>query len=129
MNNYLDLLSIAIGSLTNPDSEKLNQRVKTSKSAPNQENLSNLVRVITDKARDNQELIRRAVNLWENIVEQNQSPYEISLLANYLEQLSRKSQLVPKEQIEDLGLKLLIDLLFYSTDNGYDRLWSVLNDN
>jgi hypothetical protein len=129
MNNYLDLLSIAIGSLTNPDSEKLNQRVKTSKSAPNQENLSNLVRVITDKARDNQELIRRAVNLWENIVEQNQSPYEISLLANYLEQLSRKSQLAPKEQIEDLGLKLLIDLLFYSTDNGYDRLWSVLNDN
>jgi len=129
MNNYLDLLSIAIGSLTNPDSEKLNQRVKTSKSAPNQENLSNLVRVITDKARENQELIRRAVNLWENIVEQNQSPYEISLLANYLEQLSGKSQLVPKEQIEDLGLKLLIDLLFYSTDNGYDRLWSVLNDN
>ena len=102
MNNYLDLLSIAIGSLTNPDSEKLNQRVKTSKSAPNQENLSNLVRVITDKARENQELIRRAVNLWENIVEQNQSPYEISLLANYLEQLSRKSQLAPKEQIEDL---------------------------
>ena len=129
MNNYLDLLSIAIGSLTNPDSEKLNQRVKTSKSAPNQENLSNLVRIIADKARDNQELIRRAVNLWENIVEQNQSPYEISLLANYLEQLSGKSQLVPKEQIEDLGLKLLIDLLFYSTDNGYDRLWSVLNDN
>ena len=129
MNNYLDLLSIAIGSLTNPDSEKLNQRVKTSKSAPNQENLSNLVRVITDKARDNQELIRRAVNLWENIVEQNQSPYEISLLANYLEQLSGKSQLVPNQQIEDLGLKLLIDLLFYSTDNGYDRLWSVLNDN
>lgn len=129
MNNYLDLLSIAIVSLTNLDSEKLNQRVKTSKSTLDEENLSNLVKVITNKARENQELIRRAVNLWENIVEQNQSPYEISLLANYLEQLSSKSQLAPNQQIEDLGLKLLIDLLFYSTDNGYDRLWSVLNDN
>lgn len=129
MNNYLDLLSIAIGSLTNLDSDKLNQSLKTSKSHPDKENLSNSITVITDKARENQELIRRAVNLWENIVEQNQSPDQISLLANYLEQFSSQYQLVPKEQIEDLGLKLLIDLLFYSADNGYARLWIVLHNN
>ncbi|TVQ43759.1 MAG: DUF3038 domain-containing protein [Gloeocapsa sp. DLM2.Bin57] len=127
MKNYLDLLSIAIVALTNLESKSLEKFSQTSQITLNEENLADFAQVISNKAQQHQELIRRAINLWENLAEQQQSPSDITLLANYLEQLSRQYTLTENQQLEQFGLKLLIDLLFYSTDHGYDRLWLVLH--
>ncbi len=35
---------------------------------------------------------------------------------------------VPSEQLSRLALKLLVDLLFYSSANGHRRLWLALLD-
>lgn len=127
MKNYLDLLSIAIVALTNLESKSLEKFSKTSQITFNEDNLADFAQVIANKAQKHQELIRRAISLWENLPEQQKLPSDITLLANYLEQLSRQYTLPENQQLEQLGLKLLIDLLFYSTDYGYDRLWFVLH--
>ncbi len=126
MKNYLDLLSIAIVSLTNLESKTLEQAAKACQVALNEENLRIFAEIITNIAQQHPELIRHAVTLWENLPSQQQLPSQIILLADYLDRFSRKCPSANNQQLEQLGLKLLIDLLFYSTDHGSDRLWSVI---
>ena len=66
----------------------------------------------------------------EQVTEQNQEPYKIALLGDYLDKFTNlyQERMVPEstiksEQLYQLGLKLLVDLLFYSGNNGNRLLW------
>jgi Protein of unknown function (DUF3038) len=94
-----------------------------------------LVLVSCYLAREQQELIRRAVALLEQTTEQNREPHQAALLGDYLDRFNNTYQ----DRMEDgddtspktlthLALKLLIDLLFYSAPNGPRRLWLALID-
>lgn len=94
-----------------------------------------LVLIICHLAKEQQELIRRAVTLLEQLTEQNKEPHQAALLGDYLDTFSNTYQermedgdTTPPEQLTYLALKLLIDLLFYSAPNGSRRLWLALLD-
>ena len=94
-----------------------------------------IVLIICHLARQQQELIRRAVALLEQLTEQNQEPHHASLLGDYLDNFSNSYQERMEEgentspdRLTHLALKLLIDLLFYSAPNGSRRLWMALLD-
>lgn len=153
--NYLDLIIIALKSLTDLDIENFKETAKAlnlnqeitmksgliDKNIPQehdvdgyklQQKLQATALIITYLAKQNHELIRRAVNLLENLAEQNKHPRQSQLLSNYLEKFFTQYRLVFKQitksetQIETLALKLLIDLLFLSDDYGYNRLQATL---
>lgn len=97
-----------------------------------------LVLVICHLAKQHQELIRRAVALLEQLTEQNREPYQAALLGDYLDRFSNAYQermeasteanAASMDQLSQLALKLLIDLLFYSSPAGSRRLWLALLD-
>lgn len=99
------------------------------------EEARSLVLICCHLAKQQQELIRRAVALLEQLTEQNRPPHQASLLGDYLDNFCNTYQ----ERMEDvekistdalthLALKLLIDLLFYSSPGGHRRLWLALLD-
>lgn len=85
-------------------------------------------------AKQHQELIRRAVDLLEEVVENNREPYQVALLGNYLDTFGNTYQermeddTVSRDILTQLALKLLIDLLFYSGPRGHRRFWLALLD-
>ena len=94
-----------------------------------------LVLIICYLARQHQELIRRAVSLLEQMVEQKQEPHRVALLGDYLdsfnntyEERMKPADDISPEIVAQLAFKLLIDLLFYSAANGHRRLWLALLD-
>ncbi|MEC4982727.1 MAG: DUF3038 domain-containing protein [Oscillatoria sp. PMC 1068.18] len=99
------------------------------------EEARSLVLIICHLAKQHQELIRRAVSLLEQMVEQNKEPHRAALIGDYLdgfsntyeERMEDNEELSP-EALNDLAFKLLIDLLFYSAVNGHRRLWLALLD-
>ena len=98
------------------------------------EQLRSLILIICYINQQYQELIRRAVTLLEQMTAQNHDPSQTTLLGNYLENFNyfsgragAKLNLSSEEQVR-LAEKLLVDLLFYSGDNCYDRLWLALLD-
>ncbi|MGG6295980.1 DUF3038 domain-containing protein [Leptolyngbya sp. AN02str] len=99
------------------------------------EEARSLVMIICHLAKQQQELIRRAVTLLEQLTEQNRAPYEAALLGDYIDNFNNTYQERMEEdehsspdQLTYLSLKLLIDLLFYSAPNGSRRLWLALLD-
>lgn len=99
------------------------------------EEARSLVLITCHLAKQNQELIRRAVGLLEQLTEQNREPHQAALLGDYLDNFNNTYQErmedgddTPPEQLTHLALKLLIDLLFYSAPNGSRRLWMALLD-
>ncbi|MBD2042409.1 DUF3038 domain-containing protein [Microcoleus sp. FACHB-672] len=86
-------------------------------------------------AKQNQELIRRAVGLLEQLAEQNRQPHQAALIGDYLDTFCNTYQermedgeSVSPDTLTHLALKLLIDLLFYSGPGGSRRLWLALLD-
>jgi hypothetical protein len=98
------------------------------------EEARSLVMIICHLAKQQQELIRRAVALLEQLTEQNREPHQVALLGDYLDHFSNAYQErmeddhTPQSQLTHLALKLLIDLLFYSAPSGSRRLWMALLD-
>jgi hypothetical protein len=98
------------------------------------EEAKSLVLIICYLANKNQELIRRAVTLLEENISQGQLIHRISLLGDYLDKFTNTYQQrmenegISSDKIEQLAIKLLIDLLFYSDKNGHRRLWLALLD-
>lgn len=99
------------------------------------EEARSLVLIICHLANQQQELIRRAVTLLEQVSEQDKEPHRVALLGDYLDNFCNLYQ----ERMEDgddaspssltyLAFKLLIDLLFYSNPGGVRRLWLALFD-
>jgi hypothetical protein len=94
-----------------------------------------LVLIICHLAKQQQELIRRAVALLEQLTEQNREPHQVALLGDYLDSFSNtyqermeEGENTPQAQLTQLALGLLIDLLFYSSPSGARRLWLALMD-
>lgn len=78
-----------------------------------------------------EELIRRAITLLEQMTQQNKDPKQSTLLGKYFSNFSYYYKYKVKENKKlsideefQLASKLLLDLLFYSSDSGYIRLWS-----
>lgn len=99
------------------------------------EEARSLVAIACYLAKENQELIRRAVALWEQMAEQNRQPHEAALLGDYLDDFCNlyQDRMVDGENISpatlnQIALKLLIDLLFYSSPGGSRRFWLALFD-
>jgi Protein of unknown function (DUF3038) len=97
------------------------------------EEARSLVFIICYLAKQHQELIRRAVSLLEQMAEQNSEPHRAALLGDYLDTFSNtyqermeQGENVSSDWLTQLALKLLIDLLFYSSPNGHRRLWLAL---
>lgn len=95
-----------------------------------------LVLIICTLAYRHQELIRRGVALLEQMTQQEQEPHRSALLGDYIDHFSNTYQqrmeieenTPTSTQLSQLALKLLIDLLFYSDQNGHRRLWLALID-
>ena len=98
------------------------------------EEARSLVLIVCHLAHQNQELLRRAVSLLEQVVAQNQPPHQTSLLGNYLDRFINYYQAridaTAKAQgdLPKLAWKLLISLLFYSGQNGHRLLWMAIFD-
>ncbi|HEY9621608.1 MAG TPA: DUF3038 domain-containing protein [Crinalium sp.] len=99
------------------------------------EEARSLVLITCYLAKQHQELIRRAVALLEQLTEQNRQPHQAALLGDYLDAFNNMYQermdegdATSPDQLTHLGLKLLIDLLFYSAPSGSRRLWMALLD-
>ncbi|WP_323300602.1 DUF3038 domain-containing protein [Crocosphaera sp. UHCC 0190] len=99
------------------------------------EQTRSLILIICYIAGQHQELIRRAVTLLEQMTAQNKDPGKVTLLGNYLQKFNEYYQiamgatrLIELPQPKKLASKLLVDLLFYSVDNGHRRLWLALLD-
>ncbi|WP_204102326.1 MULTISPECIES: DUF3038 domain-containing protein [Spirulina sp. CCY15215] len=97
------------------------------------EEARSLVLIICRLAQQHQELVRRAVTLLEQMVQDERPPYQAALLGDYLDNFSnayqermRENAAVSSEELENLACKFLIDLLFYSGANGHRRLWLAL---
>lgn len=99
------------------------------------EEARSLVMIICHLAKQSQELIRRAVDLLEQMAQANREPHQAALLGDYIDAFCNRYQermtedeKVSTEVISHLALKLLIDLLFYSGPGGHRRLWLSLID-
>ena len=99
------------------------------------EEARSLVLIVCHLAKQQQELLRRAVSLLEQLTEQNRAPHHAALLGDYIDSFSNtyqermdESAEISSEELTHLALKLLIDLLFYSAPNGSRRLWMALLD-
>lgn len=94
-----------------------------------------LVLISCHLAKQHQELIRRAVSLLEQQVEQNREPHQAALLGDYLDAFSNTyadrmedGDKVSSSILSQVALKLLLELLFYSGPSGHRRFWlSLLN--
>jgi hypothetical protein len=120
--------------LTSVLSGWLQQRNQSSlQSSLNADEARSLVLVICHLAGQNQALIRRGVNLVEQLTQQNQPLNQVTLLRDYLLGFSQRYQQyisldsrLSTEQITSLALKSLIDLLFYSHPNSPKPFWLTL---
>ncbi|MGK7939488.1 MAG: DUF3038 domain-containing protein [Crocosphaera sp.] len=98
------------------------------------EQTRSLILIICYIAQQHQELIRRAVTLLEQMTEQNRDPAQTTLLGNYFanfqDYYTKQSDTLPPSSADlvKLASKRLIDLLFYSADQGHSRLWLALLD-
>nr|WP_253188149.1 DUF3038 domain-containing protein [Leptolyngbya sp. 'hensonii'] len=94
-----------------------------------------LVLISCHLARQHAAVIRQAVSLLEQLTAQNRPPHQASLLGDYLDGFSNTYQErmeggedLRAEHLTHLALRLLIDLLFYSSPGGSRRLWLALLD-
>jgi len=92
-----------------------------------------LVLITCYLAAEQEELIRRAVALLEQLTAQGTPPHHTALLGDYIDAFSnlyqermRAGDEVATDSLAHLALKLLIDLLFYSAAAGPRRLWLAL---
>lgn len=99
------------------------------------EEARSLVLIICYLAKQHQELIRRAVGLLEQMAEKNREPHQVALLGDYIDafcnvyqERMEEDEQISTDLLTNLALKLLIDLLFYSSPGGHRRLWLALID-
>jgi hypothetical protein len=100
------------------------------------EEARSLVLIICYLAKENHELLRRAVTLLEQVTAQQQLPHQTALLGNYSDKFISLYQermaverAITSQILSQLAWKLLIDLLFYSNNNGSRWLWLALIGN
>jgi hypothetical protein len=94
-----------------------------------------LVLVICHLATQHRDSIRQAVARLEQAFAQGQAPHRAAQLGDYLDAFSNAYQdrmegdpTATTDELTTLGLKLLVDLLFYSGNGGQRKLWVALLD-
>lgn len=99
------------------------------------EEARSLVLIICYLARERHQEIRHACSLLEQTSQQKLPLHRNPILGEYLDSFTNiyqeRMQLTGNmtgENLYNLAQKLLIDLLFYSSPNGYRRLWLALID-
>lgn len=98
------------------------------------EEARSLVLVSCHLAQAHQATIEKAVDHLERALEANRPAHRIALLGDYLDAFSNAYQermegdRATPEELQNLALKLLVDLLFYSGVGGQRRLWLALLD-
>ncbi len=97
------------------------------------EEARSLVLIICHVAKQHQDLIRRAVALLEQLTKEKRQPHQVALLGDYLDKFTntyqeRMAGEASTTALTNLALKLLMDLLFYSSSSGSRRLWLALLD-
>jgi hypothetical protein len=92
-----------------------------------------LVLIATYLAHRHQSQIRQAVSSWEYLAQQQQSPQQDPLLADYIDtfiniyhERMENSPSISSAVLMQVSLKLLLELLFYSGPQGHKRLWASL---
>lgn len=96
------------------------------------EEARSLVLISCHLAQVHQASIREAVSVLESLSAQNRPPHHAALLGDYIDNFTNtyeermaEDQMTAPE-IGQLALKLLIELLFYSSSQGPRRLWMAL---
>jgi hypothetical protein len=98
------------------------------------EEARSLVLISCHLAKQNHDTVRRAVCLLEELAEQDRPLHQNALLGDYLDRFTNfyqermDSENVTTDHLTHLGLKLLVDLLFYSGPRGVRRFWMALID-
>ena len=99
------------------------------------EEARSLVLISCFLAKQHQELIRRAIDLLEQAAQNDSEPHRTAMLGDYLDAFSNTYQErmeddrnISTDKLTQLALKLLVDLLFYSSPGGHRRLWLALLD-
>jgi hypothetical protein len=92
-----------------------------------------LVLIASYLANQQQSQIRQALSNWEKLAQQQQSPQQDPLLADYVDSFiniyherMENDPPISSEVLMKASLKLLLELLFYSGPNGHKRLWTSL---
>lgn len=92
-----------------------------------------LVAMISYLTQHYQELLRRAVTLVEQTTAQGKDPFQTILLGDYRQKLQHLDQSYRAKHpqavanlTDERALSLLMELLFYSSQEGARRLWGVL---
>lgn len=87
------------------------------------EEVAIFVQVCSYLCQQHQELIRRTVSLMEQLAGEGSDPWQATLLDSYSKGLEGYYSHANSQKIKQLGAKLLLDLLFYSSAYGQERLW------
>uniref|UniRef100_B8HP83 DUF3038 domain-containing protein n=1 Tax=Cyanothece sp. (strain PCC 7425 / ATCC 29141) TaxID=395961 RepID=B8HP83_CYAP4 len=95
------------------------------------EEARSLVLISCVLAQQYQQKIRQAIELLEQLTASQRPPHQHPLLGDYLDKFTNIYQERMVEDtspgvLSDLALKLLVDLLFYSSASGSRRLWLAL---
>ncbi|HIK10294.1 MAG TPA: DUF3038 domain-containing protein [Oscillatoriaceae cyanobacterium M33_DOE_052] len=151
MKNYLNLVLLALESLADIGSQAIITTAVTLNvegpvisaiQNPNEVEIDPaqteaIASICSYLAQQNQELIRRAVEAAEQLTQQNRPLDDIPLIGDYLDKFCQKytrtfaqpegsDEHISPNQLTDLALKLLVDLLFYSSPLGFKRLCHTL---
>ncbi|MEM6254680.1 MAG: DUF3038 domain-containing protein [Cyanobacteria bacterium P01_D01_bin.156] len=90
-----------------------------------------LVLITAQLAQIHHSMINQAVTALEKSTAAGTPPHRVAILGDYLDQFSntyteRMDQELSPMVLEKLAFQLLIDLLFYSSGGGAQRLWQTL---
>jgi Protein of unknown function (DUF3038) len=150
----LDLVTIAIAALTqidrleviqiardlqlSIDSDWLAQWTLGGVLVPTQlkiEQLRPIILIVAHLAQAHQQPIRQNIHYWHQTLAADRLPLESPSLADYISRFISMYQTrfgqAPHQSVEILAqaaLNLLVELLFYSSDHGRQRLWGMLLD-
>jgi hypothetical protein len=95
--------------------------------------IRSIILIVHHLARQYQLVVRQNMNYWQQIVRSDRLPLESPALAEYISNFIKTYQTrfpaetrYSIEALSQAALNLLIELLFYGTANGHQRLWGAL---
>ncbi len=148
--SQLDLVTISLLALTQISSEGMMQAAKDLKldsivtewvngwpsercKQLNIDQVKSLVLILSHLAEQQQTLMRRNITDWEQTIQYHRSVEESPSLADYISNFIKiyqdRTQNVlnlSSPVLSEAALKILVELLLYSSPNGHQRLWGAL---
>ncbi len=153
ISTKLDLVMIALAALTRIDRMAMKQIAQdlqletivvdwleewpldraTSITQLDVEQIRSIVLIASHVAQSRQTLVRQTINDWQQIVQSDRLPLQSPSLADYIgnfitiyqTRLGRETS-QSFEALSEAALTLLVELLFYGSPNGHQRLWGAI---